>query len=396
MKRSLYIISMALVALLLGSCTAMMSASTYGSNDLYVTDNRIRVAEQLRVEAEADRAAAEARKAQWEALAAEAAYYDVVSGGYDSYYADDYESAYARRLRGFNSPTYRLPSSYYDLATSSAMRYATAYDPAFYNIMVSGNEVWVEPKYVTSMFGSWGATNITFGIYSSPWNYGWNYAVNPFYYSCWGYPHYSWYDWHWNMCCNPYHYDPYWGYGYYHGHYPHYPVYHPNHHHSPGYRPGPPPHKPQNPVHRPSIVGGGRSQSAGRYMTPSGGRNYNGDSSGVRVRPGNTGSTSSGANGRYRPGSSSGGYNQNRGTVGGSNSGSRSYGSGGSGSSQQRSSNFRERSHGTSGSSGSLTNYRGSSVGSSSSRSSGSYSGGGSSGGSRSSGSSGGTTSSRR
>ena len=173
---------------------------------------------QLKAEAEAERMAAEARQAQWEARiaqanadAAEAEYYAMVNSepNFTNIVADDYQSAYARRLYGFQSPTYNMPSSYYNLLNSSSMYYVTAYDPAYYNVMVSGDQVWVEPKYITSMFGSWGATNVTFGIYASPWNYGWSYRVDPFYYSMWGYPHYSWYDWNWTMCYNPYYYDWY-------------------------------------------------------------------------------------------------------------------------------------------------------------------------------------------
>ena len=164
---------MALATMLLGGCTAMMTS--YGSSDLYRTDNRVTVANELKAEAEANKARAEARKAEYEALIAQAEYEAMMEGdSFTSVLADSYESAYARRLYGFTSPTYRMPSSYYNLATSDAMFYATAYDPAFYNVMVSGDQVWVEPKYITSMFGSWGATNVTFGIYASPWNYGWN------------------------------------------------------------------------------------------------------------------------------------------------------------------------------------------------------------------------------
>ena len=204
MKRLLLILSLGLVSIL-GGCTAMMESSSYGTSDLYITDNRIKVAEEVKARAEAERAEAEARRAMWEARLAEAEYYAATGENYNSILANDYESAYARRLYGFSSPTYRLPSSYYNLATSDAMRYASAYDPAFYNIMLSGDQVWVEPKYVTSMFGSWGATNVTFGIYASPWAFGWGVHSYPFYYTMWGYPHYSWYDWNWNMCYNPYH-----------------------------------------------------------------------------------------------------------------------------------------------------------------------------------------------
>ena len=203
MKRGLHIVIMALATMLLGGCTAMMTS--YGSSDLYRTDNRVTVANELKAEVEANKARAEARKAEYEALIAQAEYEAMMEGdSFTSVLADSYESAYARRLYGFTSPTYRMPSSYYNLATSDAMFYATAYDPAFYNVMVSGDQVWVEPKYITSMFGSWGATNVTFGIYASPWNYGWNRYVDPFYYSWWGYPRYTWYDWNWTICYNPY------------------------------------------------------------------------------------------------------------------------------------------------------------------------------------------------
>lgn len=361
MKRLLLILSLGLVSIL-GGCTAMMESSSYGTSDLYITDNRIKVAEEVKARAEAERAEAEARRAMWEARLAEAEYYAATGENYNSILANDYESAYARRLYGFSSPTYRLPSSYYNLATSDAMRYASAYDPAFYNIMLSGDQVWVEPKYVTSMFGSWGATNVTFGIYASPWAFGWGVHSYPFYYTMWGYPHYSWYDWNWNMCYNPYH----WGCypGYYHPHYGH-----PHH----GYNPHPPHYRPS---HKPggSHNGAGdryarndRRRSASRYTSPTSnqnyGRNLNGSRVGTALR--NNGSTSSGIN---------------HSTVvrGNSNSSSKSnntrYSTSSSSRSNSSSSNFRSSSSSSSSSrsnSSSSSSYRSSGSSSSSSRSSG-------------------------
>lgn len=260
------------IALLMSSCTAMFTSSTIGSNDLYRTDNRIQVANQLKAEAEAARLEAEARQAQWEARIAEAnakaaeeEYYATLNDtpNYVNVVANDYQSAYARRLYGFESATYNLPSSYYDLLTSSAMVYASAYDPAYYNIMISGNQVWVEPRYVTSMFGAWGATNVTFGLYASPWNYGWRYRVDPFYYAWWGYPRYSWYDWNWNVCYHNHYHD--WWYGCYDWYYYDHHHHHHNNHH---YYPNRPPqhHKPNHrPDYRPNhnlVTGTGGS--AGR------------------------------------------------------------------------------------------------------------------------------------
>ena len=268
MRRFVMIMSVAAMSILLGSCTALWNSASYGASDLYRTDNRTEVANRLKAEAEAERAEAEARRAQWEARLAEeeaaraereyyaSSYYDE-EPNYRNIVADDYSSAYARRLYGFQSPTYRMPSSYYSLASNRALYYASAYDPAYYNVMVSGDQVWVEPKYITSMFGSWGAVNISFGLYSSPWNFGWSFYTRPGYYSWWGYPHYSWYDWNWNICYHSHyyhHYDWWWG-----GYYPH--------HHGHGYNPAPP----RPPQHRPDHTRPGNDNRPGfNHTTGSG------------------------------------------------------------------------------------------------------------------------------
>ena len=102
----------------MSSCSALFNASSYGSNDLYNTSNRTEVANRLRAEAEAEAAEAAARQAQWEARTAEAyakqaeaEYYATINQNpsYTNIVADTYESAYARRIYGFTSPTYQLP-----------------------------------------------------------------------------------------------------------------------------------------------------------------------------------------------------------------------------------------------------------------------------------------------
>lgn len=324
------IVSIAAIAVLFVGCSSMMSLSTYGPNDLYRTNNRAEVAAQLKAEAEAELIAAEARRAQYEALiaqanadATEAEYYAMLNNepSFTSVVANDYQSAYARRLYGFQSPTYNMPSSYYNMLNSSSIYYVTAYDPSYYNIMVSGDQVWVEPKYVTSMFGSWGATNVTFGIYASPWNYGWSYHVDPFYYSMWGYPRYSWYDWNWAMCYNPFYYDWYWG-GYYDPFYPHH-----HHHHHHGYYPMPPypghgsghgPGHGHGPDYRPGHttgsgasmgpgnLNGNRGNTGSRYTSPTTNRNYGASDNRVSSGRATNGSTSQGFNSNsVRPSSGS-------------------------------------------------------------------------------------------
>ena len=229
MKTIKRILLAGLVAIVATSCTsAFYTSSGSAYDDLYAVHDRTAIAnrhkaeaEARRAEAEARQAEAEARQAELEAKLAELGLMQAESGTrtdsdgviivddnattrstnvYDSYLADDYESAYARRLLGFKSATYRMPSSYFNLRYGGDYMYVTAYDPAIYNVMVAGDQVWVEPKYISSMFGTWGATNATMLVHS-PWYYGWHAGIyDPWYYSSWGFPRYSWYDWNWNIC----------------------------------------------------------------------------------------------------------------------------------------------------------------------------------------------------
>lgn len=344
MKRTERIFSFAVVAavwasqiFILSGCSAAMQSAASANDGMYGAHDRIEIANRQRVAAELRRAEAEARRSELEAFIAESqvralenGYYDSSSGNsYTSVLADTYESAYMRRLKGFNSPSYRMPSSYYNLRYGGAFNYVTAYDPAFYNIMVSGDQVWVEPKYISSMFGTWGATNVTFGVsyYPYSWYYGWN---RPYYGAWWGYPRYSWYDWNWGVCYNPYR---WWGYGYPYG----YPY---GWNYGWGAVGGPrPPHV--NPP-RPPLTGNGRPQrenvvngpGQNRYQSPSTGKGY-GSGGGGYSSPSRGTANGSGV---YRPGNQTGGSRtgNNSGTVrnqGGSGNSGGSYNSNRGGSS---------------------------------------------------------------
>lgn len=237
-----------LLVVLSAGCTSTFYRSGDYSDDLYTPHDQIAIAKRKQAEAELQRAQAEARKAQWEARLAEAqasaaenSYRDATAQAnpYTAVLADTYESAYARRLAGFTSLTYRMPSSYFELRYSGAYNYVSAYDPAFYNVMVSGDQVWVEPRYITSMFGTWGAAPV----------YGWYLGWSTPSYAWWGYPRYSWWDWNWNICYNPW-YDPWWGPSgwWYAGYYPY-------RHPAGGWHPAPP---------RPGY-GGGASRPGTHY-----------------------------------------------------------------------------------------------------------------------------------
>ena len=302
---------------LFAGCASFNSALL--GDDLYTAHDRVEIANRQKAEAEAARAIAEARQAAWEAKLAEAralaAESDLKSisatsaytNPYDDVLADDYQSAYARRLHGFSSPSYKMPSSYYTYRYTDAYQYATAYDPAFYNIMVSGDQVWVEPKYITSMFGTWGAA-VAVPTYS--WYYGW---TRPSYSWWYGYPRYSWYDWGWGG-----YYDPYWGWnwGFGWGGYPYYPGFIPPHHHHhyypPHYGDGHRPHRPAV-AHRPnsSRPGGRPSYISGNYNpnTP-----QQGISSGRNQYRGTSGTVTGSGQYRGSSGRSSGSASQYTGT----------------------------------------------------------------------------------
>lgn len=206
-----------LVAALSSGCSSAYysSSARYASDDLYVLHDRTQIARKQQAEAEARKAAAEARQAEWEALLAEAeaeaaktGYYKYSSNPYENVLADDYESAYARRLRGFQSLTYNMPSSYINARYSGAFDYVSAYDPAFYNIIVMGDEVWVEPKYITSMFGTWGRPVVLL----DPWYYGWASPSFSLSLGSWGWS-LGWSSW-WNPWWDPWYrswYSPWWG-----------------------------------------------------------------------------------------------------------------------------------------------------------------------------------------
>ena len=353
MKKLKFILGSIVVASSLSACSsAYFASASYASDDLYAVHDRTQIALRKQAEAEAQRAEAEARKAQWEAMLAEAeaaaaenSYYEYKANPYDAVLADDYESAYARRLRGFESPSYKLPSSYLNARYSTTFNYVSAYDPAFYNIVISGDEIWVEPKYITSMFGTWGGTVIC----ADPWYYGWSYPwsyglsfgswgwslgwsswYNPWYYDPWGPWYSSWYRpwWGWNWGWG---YGPGWGPGWHgwhgwHGH-PHWGG-------VPGYvrpRYGSIVRRP-DPYTSPSGtrygIGSSRYGNAPSSTSPSRGNSSNRNYFGIRGSNSSSGSVGNSSR-SYRDNNSSIWNNRN-------NSGSNSYNRGNSGSSFNR------------------------------------------------------------
>lgn len=106
--------------------------------------------------------------------------------------SDSYQESYERRLRGFEDPRYGLEN--WSIYYSDDWRYAQAYDPSYYRVVVMGSNVWVEPWYIYNSFG-WPRSSFYFGF-----GFGWGYNPwNPYY------PGYYWTPWYYN----PWYYSPY-------------------------------------------------------------------------------------------------------------------------------------------------------------------------------------------
>lgn len=170
---------------------------------------------------------------------------------YQDILVDDYDQAYQRRIDASKSLSYGM-SDWYGTYYSNDFWYASAYDPSFYNVIVMGDDVWVEPNWLTSHFGTgwkygsfynypyygqsfmnpyrstlsmsgiYGFNSMGYGAYSynafgrSPFGYSsFGYGYSPYRYSPFGYSSFGY---------SPFGYSSF-GYGSYYGFSPYYSGY---------------------------------------------------------------------------------------------------------------------------------------------------------------------------
>jgi len=127
-------------------------------------------------------------------------YEDKESGNaYDRIMVDNHGEARERRMEAKQSPYYGMTTNY-NIYFNDDYRLASMFigDP-FYNVVIAGDRIWVEPYYISSSFGYWGSNYIYAGAHS------------PWYYSPWSRPFYSYYS--------PYYYNSYYYNPYYHSYY---------------------------------------------------------------------------------------------------------------------------------------------------------------------------------
>ena len=141
-------------------------------------------------------------------------YEDKESGNaLDRIMVDSYSEAREKRMEAKQSPYYGMTTNY-SIYFNDDYRLAKMFigDP-FYNVVIAGDRVWVEPYDISASFGYWGRNYIYVGGATSPW-----------YYSSWSRPYYSYYSpYYYNY--SPYYYNPYYynnPYSYYHYPYSYY------------------------------------------------------------------------------------------------------------------------------------------------------------------------------
>ena len=227
MKTKLKLFTIALLAVTMGSCSTSMQMSktnTFRGDDLYFNPSESYSTENTqKSSSNSDLKIEDLERKYQNILASDTTgsidtlvYKSEESGNpYDRILSTSYQDSYERRLKGRSNPSYGLND--WTTQYSDDYWYASAYDPAYYNIIVMGGDVWVEPYYISSMFG-WPRYS-SFGYWGSSWgrpySYGfgmsWNYGYP---YGYWGYsnPYSSWYS-PWNSYG--------WGYnnGYWNGYY---------------------------------------------------------------------------------------------------------------------------------------------------------------------------------
>jgi hypothetical protein len=196
------ILVLSLVVLFAASCSSTLNQRQV-SDDLYGTTDQEKVAQESENEEFNEEMTAKANDfIQDESSEKEdTTIYEnnESSNPYERILVDNYDEAYNKRIEGMMDPYYRMPNNF-SVYYSDAYWHASAFDPAFYNVMVMGDQVWVEPNWVSSMFGY--THNFNYAYRYSPYYRHYNH-FNPYSFSYglgyYGNPYYSYGNYSYNM-----------------------------------------------------------------------------------------------------------------------------------------------------------------------------------------------------
>ncbi len=222
MKTKIQIFSIALMGFILTSCSSSMymsKSSTISSDDIYYTPNKTTTLvtnETVQTTNPNDLSLQSTSKiSQLESKYANVNISDTIrtdtlatkiedENPYRRILSDSYQDSYERRLRGMEDPRYG--SENFTTRYSDDYFYASAYDPSLYNTVIMGNQIWVEPWYISALFG-WPNYHrgLRFGFgwsynYWNDWSPWYSNNYNPWYYNYWCYdyynPYYNYNNWY--------------------------------------------------------------------------------------------------------------------------------------------------------------------------------------------------------
>lgn len=207
MKTKLQILSVALLGIIITSCSSSMNmskSSTNYSDDIYYTP-RERVSNIDEVKNYSDLSSSKQDTSKSSIAQLENKYSKILASDSTNIdttiYKADYDNTFENRLN-FRRSCFGI--SDYSLSFSDDLRWVlTAYSPSLYNIYVMNDQVWAEPRYSASSY-FWPYNYFSIGL---NFGYGfWN--VSPWFYSNYSYPYYGYNNLY---VINPY----YWGNYYY-------------------------------------------------------------------------------------------------------------------------------------------------------------------------------------
>jgi hypothetical protein len=226
MKTKMNFLTMLVATIILGACSSSMQVSKtsrYQGDDLYYNPSVSYSVNNSNAESANKSAGTSLRFAELEKKYSEILANDTTGSidtviykadswenPYDRLLSDSYRDSYERRLRGASNPYYGINN--WSVQYSQDFWYASAYDPAFYNIIIMGTDIWVEPNYISAMFGSYRSGYYYRYGYRGYWDYGYNY-----YGGSWYSPLHRWYMPGGNYYGYGYGYNFGYGYGYDYG-----------------------------------------------------------------------------------------------------------------------------------------------------------------------------------
>lgn len=195
----------AVLSMFLASCTSMQqtavnddlyfSPSDKSSNDLYASDNNESKPGKSYVHnKELDQKISALLEDESLEEIDTTIYEDDKTGNpYQDIVVDSYDEAYQKRLEAKQSGTYGITNNYFVL-NSSDYWYASAYlnDP-FYNVIIVGDQVWVEPRWLSTSFGFFPRPYYSYYGYYGYYGYYDPYYYDPFYYSYYRPYYYNYY-----------------------------------------------------------------------------------------------------------------------------------------------------------------------------------------------------------